>query len=47
MMTLVDEKKESGHYIVEWIAAKYPSGIYFCVLKIGNNIQTKKMILLK
>jgi hypothetical protein len=47
MMTLVEEKKESGHYKVEWIAAKYPSGIYICVLKIGNDIQTKKMILLK
>ena len=47
MTTLVEEKRESGHYIVEWMGAKYPSGIYFCVLKIGNNIQTKKMILLK
>ena len=45
--TLVDEYKPAGSYEVEWNASHYPSGVYFCQLKAGNFIVTKKMILLK
>ncbi|MBI5476975.1 MAG: T9SS type A sorting domain-containing protein [Ignavibacteriales bacterium] len=51
---LVDEYKPTGSYEVEFNLVRHyresrnlTSGIYFYQLKAGNNIQTKKMILLK
>lgn len=49
--TLVNENKSAGKYEVEFsrslINQVLSSGIYFYQLKAGNNIQTKKMILLR
>ena len=49
--TLVDEYKPAGKYDVEFKSAVYNrqliSGVYFYQLKVGNNTQTKKMLLLK
>ncbi|MCX6149545.1 MAG: T9SS type A sorting domain-containing protein [Ignavibacteriales bacterium] len=45
--TLVNEAKQAGVYEVEFNASNLPSGIYFCQLKAGDFIQTKKMILLR
>jgi hypothetical protein len=49
--TLVDEYKPAGSYEVEFKSAvgslKLASGIYYCQLKAGDFIQTKKMILIK
>jgi hypothetical protein len=45
--TLINEQLSAGTYEVEWNAEKYPGGIYFYRLTAGNNIITKKMILLK
>ena len=45
--TLVEGQIESGRFTVYWNASQFPSGIYFCVLKAGNIIHAKKMILLK
>lgn len=45
--TLVDEKKSSGSYKVEWNAANMPSGVYFYRLQSGSFSETKKLILLK
>ena len=49
--TLVDEYKSAGTYEVEFnagsILKKTTSGVYFYQLRIGNLIQTKKMILIK
>jgi len=45
--TLVDEFKPAGKYEIEFDANDLPSGVYFYQLKSGNNIATKKLILLK
>lgn len=48
--TLIDEYKSAGSYEVEFDAAQTNSrcsGVYFYQLKVGNFIQTKKMILLQ
>ncbi len=45
--TLVNEFRDAGSYEIVFDASKLSSGIYFYELKDGNNIQTKKMILLQ
>jgi len=49
--TLVNEEKPAGSYEVEFSAkggAKgLSSGIYFYQLRVGEFIQTKKMVILK
>ncbi len=45
--TLVNAIKQPGNYSVNFNASKFSSGTYFYVLKVGGNIQAKKMILLK
>jgi predicted GH43/DUF377 family glycosyl hydrolase len=45
--TLVDEYRSVGKYEVAFNAASLPSGVYFCQLKAGVFVETKKMILLK
>lgn len=45
--TLVNEKKSAGEHKIEWNAQNYPSGIYYYRLKVGNEIHTKRMLLLK
>jgi hypothetical protein len=44
---LMDEVKSPGNYTVRFDAKNIPSGIYFYVLKTGNFMDVKKMILLK
>jgi hypothetical protein len=45
--TLVNEEKPAGNYEVEFSAGKLSSGIYFYVLKTGENRFCKKMCLVK
>ncbi|MCE1166105.1 MAG: exo-alpha-sialidase [Bacteroidetes bacterium] len=46
--TLVNESLQPGSYETTWDASGNTSGIYFCVMKYGNEIlRTRKMILLK
>ena len=45
--TLVNEKKKSGNYEVEFNASSLPSGVYFYKLSAGNFTETKKLVLLK
>ena len=45
--TLVNERKASGNYTVEWNAAGFSSGIYIYRLKAGSFVDVKKMLLLK
>jgi hypothetical protein len=45
--TLVNEEKPAGSYEVEFSAGKLSSGIYFYILKAGENRFCKKMCLIK
>jgi hypothetical protein len=45
--TLVDEFKIPGYYQIKWDAKSMANGIYFYSIRTGDNIVTKKMILLK
>ena len=45
--TLVNEIKQAGTYQMFFNGANLPSGVYVYILKSGNFIQSKKMILLK
>ncbi len=48
VMTLLDEYRPAGFYELEFSTYDHlTSGIYFYQLKIGESIQTKKMILLR
>lgn len=45
--TLVNKQLQKGNYSVNFNGSKFSSGIYYYKLSSGNNVQTKKMILLK
>ncbi|MFA6980345.1 MAG: T9SS type A sorting domain-containing protein [Ignavibacteriaceae bacterium] len=45
--TLVNEEQKAGSYSVQFNAAKLASGMYFYKLQAGNNIETKRMLLMK
>jgi len=43
----VDQNQEAGAYIVRFNGTNLPSGVYFYRLSAGNQLITKKMLLLK
>ena len=45
--TLINSDLVAGSHNVEFSAANINSGIYFYILQAGDNVETKKMILLK
>ncbi len=45
--TLVNETQSPGKYLIVFDASNLTSGIYYYSLLVNNNIQTRKMILLK
>jgi hypothetical protein len=45
--TLVNDVKQAGSYVVEWNAAKFNSGIYFCRMQSGSFAATKKIVFMK
>ncbi|MDP1676600.1 MAG: choice-of-anchor D domain-containing protein [Bacteroidota bacterium] len=45
--TLVDKEMPAGNYSVQWNASDFGSGLYFCRLQSGSNIQTIKLMLMK
>ncbi len=44
---IVDDRKTSGNYFVQFDASKLSSGIYFYSLRVNDFVVTKKMLLLK
>ena len=47
VVTLINEEKEPGSYVVTFNATNYVSGVYIYSIKSGNFVVTKKMILMK
>ncbi|MCP4582440.1 MAG: T9SS type A sorting domain-containing protein [candidate division Zixibacteria bacterium] len=45
--TLVNSQQIAGYHQVNWIADDFSTGMYFYKLQAANNIETKKMLLLK
>jgi hypothetical protein len=45
--TLVDEKKETGKYVVRFDGSGLASGTYVCCLTAGDVVETKRMTLVK
>jgi hypothetical protein len=45
--TLVDERQSPGRHEVDWNAGELASGTYYYQLRAGDNISTKKLMLLK
>ena len=45
--SLVEGEQTAGHFSVEWNASNVASGTYFCQLRAGDFIQTRRMLLLK
>ena len=44
--TLVNEIKPAGKYELTWNAGHAPSGVYFCRLRAGSYVETRKLVLL-
>jgi len=47
IITLVSQEKNKGEHRIVWDASGIPSGVYFCRLKAGSLVDTKKIILLR
>jgi hypothetical protein len=47
VVTLVSEKKNAGHYQIEWDATRFSSGVYYYKIEAGAFKQVKKMVLLR
>ena len=47
VVTLVNEYKEAGRYLVSFNTANFSSGIYFYTIKAGMYEYTRRMTLLK
>jgi len=47
IVTLLDEERSMGTHMVTFDGSQYSSGIYFYKLRYGNEILTKKMMLVK
>jgi hypothetical protein len=45
--TLLNEKKPAGKHRILFDASSLPSGVYFYRLQTGNEVETKRMVLLK
>ncbi len=45
--TLVDGQQKAGYKTIRWDANSFAGGIYFCRLKAGDFVETRKMILLR
>jgi len=47
LSSLIEGKQPQGAYEMHWDASQYPSGIYYYRLRVGNSVETKKMVLMR
>ena len=48
IQTIINEDQPAGNYEVQFDGSNYPSGVYYCRMKVnGNLIDTKRMVLIK
>jgi hypothetical protein len=47
IIRLIDTYKNSGIYKIKWQTNNVSSGVYFCIMRTGDFLSTKKIILLK
>jgi hypothetical protein len=45
--TLVSDKLSAGSYSYEWDASNFASGVYFYRLQAGDDVETRKMVLMR
>jgi glucuronoarabinoxylan endo-1,4-beta-xylanase len=45
--TIVDKNQPAGEYKIVWQVGDLPSGIYFCKFKVGDTVETRKIIIQK
>lgn len=45
--TLANEVKDAGTHEVTWVASGFPSGVYLCRLTTSDDIQTRRLVLLR
>jgi len=45
--TLVSETQDAGYKSIQWNATNVPSGMYFYQIRVGEFVQTRKMVLFK
>ena len=44
---LIDGFKNAGSYNIKWSADNLSSGVYFCIMRSGNYLESKKIMLVK
>ena len=47
VVTLVNEFRNAGIYLIKFDGSNFSSGVYYCRIESGNLAQTRKMLLLK
>ncbi len=47
VVTLLNESRQAGSYYLQWDASEQASGVYFYELKVADQSQVRKMLLLK
>jgi hypothetical protein len=47
IVTLVNEKQRAGYHQVEWNAGQLSSGVYYYLMRAGEFVDVKKMVLLR
>jgi hypothetical protein len=45
--TLVSDRISAGSYSYEWDASELASGVYLYRLQAGDNVETRKMVLMR